>query len=266
MQVIINILEMLHNNLAFNYGVAIIILTLAIKGIFWGLNAKQYESMAAMRQVQPKLKELQQKHKDDPQLLQKEMMALYKKHNVNPLSGCLPMLIQLPILFILYAALNSPQFINLEPKGKGFLWIKDISFVETLNFNKFAREHETSDKQNERQAALYNLVQKDPQRYSGLNTSVKIPAADGKDTGLPLLAILVALTAYYSQKTIEMDPEQQKMMMFMPLLMLFICFNLSAGISLYLAVSNLATGLQQMYMKKKRNSAAPATINVQALK
>jgi len=250
----------------FGYGAAIILLTLLIKLIFWPLNAKQYESMAAMRLVQPKLKELQQKHKDNPQLLQKEMMELYKKYNVNPLSGCLPLLIQLPILFILYATLNSTAFINLPAEGKGFLWIKDISFVESLNFNEFAQNYEVqSSKKNERQDTLYHLVRNNPQRYTGVNTRVKLPLG-GKDTGIPLLAILVALTAYYSQKTMEMEPEQQKMMMFMPLMMLLICFNLSAGISIYLAVSNLLAGLQQMYIQKKRKNPAPLTIEAQVIK
>ena len=261
MQFFINILEILHNNLMLNYGVAIIILTLAVKAVFWGLNTKQYESMAAMRKVQPHLKELQQKHKDNPQLLQKEMLELYKKHKVNPFSGCLPMLIQLPVLFILYAALNSTAFINLPAEGKGFLWIKDISFVESLNFNKFALDYETqSSKKNERHAALYNLIQKNPQRYTGINTRIKIPLG-GQDVGIPLLALLVALTTYYSQKTMDIDPEQKKMMAFMPIMMLLICFNLSAGISLYLAVSNLIMALQQMYLKKK---STPAVIDVKA--
>lgn len=243
----------------FGYGMAIILLTLLIKAIFWPLNAKQYESMSAMRKIQPKLKELQTKHKDNPQLLQKEMMDLYKKHNMNPLSGCLPMLIQLPILFMLYAALNSTTFINLPAEGKGFLWIKDISFVETLNFSKFQNEHEKTERKDERRQALYNLVRNNPQRYIDVNTRLKINTGSGV-IGIPLLALLVALTAYYSQKTMDVDPEQQKMMAFMPIMMLLICFNLSAGISIYLAVSNLTTAIQQMYMKKKHAT----TIDVKA--
>ncbi|MDR2431302.1 MAG: YidC/Oxa1 family membrane protein insertase [Candidatus Margulisbacteria bacterium] len=264
MQFFIHLLEILHDYLALNYGVAIIILTLAVKGLFWGLNAKQYESMAAMRKIQPKLKELQQKHKDNPQALQKEMLGLYKQHNVNPFSGCLPMLIQLPILFVLYAALNSTAFINLPAEGKGFLWIKDISFVESLNFSKFQQEYEQGGRRDERKTTLYNLTQINPQRYTGANTRLALPL-DGRVLGIPLLAILVALTTYYSQKTMDIDPEQQKMMAFMPIMMLLICFNLSAGISIYLAASNLVTALQQMYLKNRRR-AAPATIDVPALK
>ncbi|MDR1998194.1 MAG: YidC/Oxa1 family membrane protein insertase [Candidatus Margulisbacteria bacterium] len=262
MQFFINALAILHDHLALNYGFAIIILTLAVKGIFWSLNAKQYESMSAMRKIQPKLKELQQKHKDNPQVLQKEMLGLYKKYKVNPLSGCLPMLIQLPILFVLYAALNSTAFINLPAEGKGFLWIKDISFIESLNFSKFQQDYARNAKPDERKQALYNLIQKNPVRYTGVNTRIKLPLPQG-DFGIPLLAILVALTTYYSQKTMDIDPEQQKMMAFMPFMMLVICFNLSAGISIYLAASNLVTALQQMLLKKKH---APAVIEVAQIK
>ena len=256
----VNIIALLHDNFALNYGFAIILLTIAMKAVFWGLNTKQYESMAAMRKIQPHLKEIQQKHKSNPQLLQKEMMDLYKTHKVNPFSGCLPMLIQLPVLFILYAALNSTAFINLPATGKGFLWIKDISFVETLSFSKFQQDYEQNGRTDERKQALNKLILDNPRKYIGLNTYVKIPAG-AQDVGIPLLAILVALSTFYSQKTMDVDPEQKKMMAFMPIMMLLICFNLSAGISLYLAASNLLMALQQMYLKKKNT---PATIDVKA--
>jgi len=257
---IIQILNFLYNFTS-NHGVSIILLTLAIRAVFWSLNTKQYESMSAMRKIQPKLKEIQQKHKSNPQLLQKEMMDLYKTHKVNPFSGCLPMLIQLPVLFILYAALNSTQFVELDPKGKGFLWIKDISFVETVNFNKFQQEQ--GGRSDARREALSALIEKDTKRYSGLNTAVSIPLG-GQAAGIPLLALLVALTTFYSQKTMDIDPEQKKMMAFMPIMMLIICLNLSAGISIYLAVSNLLMALQQAYLKKK-SASKPNTIDVKPL-
>ncbi|MDR1114108.1 MAG: YidC/Oxa1 family membrane protein insertase [Candidatus Margulisbacteria bacterium] len=237
-----------------NYGLAIILLTVLIKLIFWPLTAKQFESMAAMRKIQPKLKELQEKYRSDPQTLQKKMLELYKTHNMNPLSGCLPMLIQLPILFALYAALNSVAFINLDG-GKDFLWINDISFKETQEFAVFHRENQRgiSDTRETREKALANIIVK--KQYSGVNT--KFPVA------VPLLAIFVALTTYFSQKTMGMEKEQEKMMLMMPFVMLIVCLNLSAGISIYLLVSNLCAGLQQVYMLRK---LPPQTVNVKQIK
>jgi YidC/Oxa1 family membrane protein insertase len=182
------------------YGGAIILLTLAIKVAFWSLTAKQYESMAAMKKIQPKIKELQKKHKQDPQKMQTEMMVLYKEHGVNPLGGCLPLLIQLPFMIALFATLSSQSFINIA-SGKEFLWIQNISVAET---------------------------------------------------GLPILALLVAISTYLSQKTMDADPQQQKMMMFMPIILFFIAQKINAGVLLYWVISNLITSYQQAYMQKQK--------------
>ena len=106
-----------------NYGIAIILLTLLIYGILSPLNIKQFESMHKMQAIQPELKEVQKKFKSDPKKMQAEMMQLYRKHKVNPMSGCLPMVIQLPIIFILYRALLGFPF----AENPSFLWIKDLS-------------------------------------------------------------------------------------------------------------------------------------------
>ncbi|GBR76850.1 hypothetical protein NO2_1338 [Candidatus Termititenax persephonae] len=249
----IEILKFFGENL--NYGLAIIILTLLIKVLFWPLTAKQFASMAAMRKVQPKLKDLQEKYRKDPQMLQQKMLGLYKEHNVNPFSGCLPMLIQLPILLALYAALNSVAFINLDG-GKSFLWINDISFKETQDFSRYYEDNRRNIEENQkltREKVLYQLVQE--KRISGSNS--KLPLT------VPFLAVLVALTTYFSQKTMGLDKEQERMMLMMPIVMLIVCLNLSAGISIYLLVSNLFAGLQQWYMLRK---IPPATITVKPLK
>ncbi|RJX18353.1 MAG: protein translocase component YidC [Ammonifex sp.] len=112
-----------------SYGLAIILLTAMIKIVLYPLNYKQMHSMVAMQRLQPKLKEIQEKHKKDPQKLQQKMMELYRENGVNPMAGCLPLLIQLPILFALYRALlnlfqtpnvehlNFLGFINLAQRG-----------------------------------------------------------------------------------------------------------------------------------------------------
>ena len=107
-----------------NYGIAIIILTILIKILFWPLGNKSYKAMKEMQKLQPKIQELQQKYKDDKQKLGQETMALYKTHHVNPLGGCLPMLIQIPVFFGLYKSLLFAIELRHSPF---FWWIQDLS-------------------------------------------------------------------------------------------------------------------------------------------
>jgi len=109
-----------------NYGLAIILLTVIIKIALYPLSLKQMRSMVIMQQLAPKIKEIQEKYKaKDPQKMQKKVMELYQEHNANPMSGCLPMLIQLPILIALYRALL--KFPYPDPAHAGFLWISSLS-------------------------------------------------------------------------------------------------------------------------------------------
>jgi YidC/Oxa1 family membrane protein insertase len=111
-----------------NYGIAIILLTLIVRIIFWPLTHKGTESMKRMQELQPQLKELQAKYKDKPQKLQQETMALYRDNKVNPLGGCLPMLIQIPVFFALFNVLRSAVELRYAP----FLWVGDLSSPENL--------------------------------------------------------------------------------------------------------------------------------------
>ncbi|MGE5397535.1 MAG: YidC/Oxa1 family membrane protein insertase [Chitinophagales bacterium] len=108
-----------------NYGVAIIIITLLIKVVLYPLTNSQLKSMRAMQEIQPKMKALQEKHKDTPEKLQSEMMSLYKENGVNPLGGCLPLLIQLPILMAFYQALA--KFKYSVAAHAIFLWVPNLS-------------------------------------------------------------------------------------------------------------------------------------------
>ncbi len=111
------------NNLVGNFGVAIIMLTLLIRLVMFPIAQKQFSSMAQMKAVQPKMKALQERHKEDKTKLQQEMMALYKKEGVNPLGGCLPIFIQIPIFFALYKVL----ILSVEMRHEKFLWVSDLS-------------------------------------------------------------------------------------------------------------------------------------------
>ncbi len=109
-----------------SYGLAIILLTVTIRLVLAPLTLSQSKSMEAMKALQPKMNALQQKYKDDPEEYQRRVMELYKEHNINPLSGCLPMLIQLPFLWALFAVLRNYDF------GTGFLWLTSLSEPDPL--------------------------------------------------------------------------------------------------------------------------------------
>lgn len=120
--VLAGIIEQLHG-LTGNYGVAIILLTLMIRVLLLPLTSSQMRAMKKMQQLQPEIQKLQKKYRNDPQKLNEKTMALWREHNVNPLAGCLPVLIQLPILWAFFAALRAYDF-RADP---GFLWIADLA-------------------------------------------------------------------------------------------------------------------------------------------
>ena len=125
MAFILGVLYRLTENFGFgSYGLAIILLTVLIKIILYPLTVKQLNSMKAMQKIQPELKKLQEKYKDKPQMLQQKMMEIYQKEGVNPLAGCLPLLIQMPILMAMYYALYNFNYGEIAPT---FLWLPSLS-------------------------------------------------------------------------------------------------------------------------------------------
>lgn len=113
------------NHFLGSYGLAIIALTIIVRCVVWPLSFSQQRSMRAMQQLQPKMKLIQERYKSDPQTMQKKMMEFYKEHNFNPMAGCLPLLIQMPIFILLYSALISPQFIQVAGDSH-FLFINRL--------------------------------------------------------------------------------------------------------------------------------------------
>ena len=124
---LVSILNFFHSFIP-NYGIAIILLTILVRLVFWPLSHKSTVGMKKMQEIQPKIKELQEKHKGNPQRLQQEMMALYRENKVNPLSSCLPMLAQIPVFIALFNVLRSA----VELRYASFLWIGDLSAPEGL--------------------------------------------------------------------------------------------------------------------------------------
>lgn len=114
------------NNLVLNYGLAIVLLTIMLRLVMWPLTRKSYTSMAAMQKMQPEMQKIQKLYANDKMRLQMEMMKLYQTHKTSPMSGCLPMLLQIPIFFALYKAL----LISVPMRQAGFLWIHDLSLMD----------------------------------------------------------------------------------------------------------------------------------------
>ena len=188
----------------YSYGVAIILLTFLIRIVFWPLNHKSMVSTRHMQEIQPLITAMKEKYKSDPQKQQQEMMALYKEHKINPMGGCLPMLIQIPVFFALFVVLRGA----IELRFSSFLWIADLSTPE-------------------------NLFQ------------------DVLPIGLNILPLFMGVTMWLQQKmTPTSDPQQQKMMMMMPVLFTFMFYSFPSGLSLYWSTNQVMMIVQLAWMKK----------------
>ena len=197
-----------------NYGVAIIILTLFIKLLLWPLGTKSYKSMNEMKRLQPLMTELREKYKNDKQRMNQEVMGLYKTYKINPMSGCLPMVAQIPVFFALYRMLYESIELRHAPF---FGWINDLSAPDRLFSFDFS-----------------------------------IPLMD-PPYGIPVLTIIMGASMLLQQKMTpaQGDPMQQKMMMLMPVVFTFIFINFSSGLVLYWLVNNILSISQQYYISKK---------------
>jgi YidC/Oxa1 family membrane protein insertase len=197
-----------------NYGIAIIILTVLIKIVLWPLGSKSYKSMSEMKKIQPLMKDIREKYKNDKKKMNEEVMGLYRTYKINPLGGCLPMVVQLPVFFALYRMLY--QAIELR-HAPFFLWIDDLSAPDRLFHFGFS-----------------------------------IPFME-PPYGIPVLTIIMGATMLLQQKMSPPmgDPTQAKMMMFMPLIFTVIFINFSSGLVLYWLVNNILSISQQYYIQKK---------------
>jgi YidC/Oxa1 family membrane protein insertase len=198
-----------------NYGVAIILLTLLIKGITWPLQSIANHSGKRMQALAPKLKELQAKHKDQPEKLQTETFAMYREYGVNPFGGCLPALVQMPVFFSLYFMLQNA----VELRGQSFLWIRDLT---------------------------------QPDMVASWNLPFELPFF-GSHLALHLLPIMVTgLTMVMMRMTPQIgDPQQAKIAQFMPLVFLFIFYNFAAALSLYYVINN-SVAIVQIYRNLRK--------------
>ncbi|SBV34379.1 Membrane protein insertase YidC [uncultured Sphingopyxis sp.] len=210
-----------------NFGVAIMVLTLIIRALMFPIANRQFSSMAQMRLVQPKMKALQDRYKDDKPKMQQELMKLYKDEKINPLAGCLPILIQIPIFYALYKVL----MLTIEMRHQPFiLWIKDLSAPDPLHI---------------------------------LNLFGLLPFTPPSILSIGVLAVILGVTMWlqFRLNPQATDPVQQQVFKIMPWLFMFIMAPFAAGLLLYWITNNiLSIGQQQwMYRKFPALRAAPVT-------
>lgn len=214
-------------NLTGNFGVAILILTLIVKGLLFPIANKGFESMAKMKKLQPEIEGLRKKYPEDKMKMQQEMMALYKKEKMNPLAGCIPILIQMPIFYALYKTL----FVTIEMRHEPFiLWIKDLSAPDpTTIFN------------------LFGLLPYDP-------TALPIV---GAFLGIGVLPLLMGVAMWFQTKMNPppADPVQAQIFAMLPFVFVFIFAPFAAGLVLYW-FWNTALGILQQWLIMKKNGVS----------
>ena len=218
---IFHALHWLHDQLG-NFGLAILALTVVIKLVFFPLANKSYKSMAKMRKLQPKMMELRERYGEDRQRLNQEMMALYKKEGANPLSGCLPILIQIPVFFALYKVL----FVTIEMRHAPFYgWIHDLSAPDpTSILNGFG------------------LLPWAPPELGILHV-----------LNIGIWPLLMGISMFLQQKLNPQppDPVQAKVFLMMPVIFTFLLSTFPAGLVIYWTWNNVLSMAQQAFIMKR---------------
>lgn len=207
---LLHVLQLLHR-VTRNYGLDIILLTVIIKIAFLPLTQRSMKSMKEMQKLQPQMAKIRERFKDKPDEMNKEMMELYRRHKVNPIGGCLPMLLQIPVFVGLYSALMNTVELRHAPF---LLWINDLSAPDRLG-------------------------------------PWKLPFV--QHPGIPVLTLIMGASMLAQQWMTPSagDPQQQKVMMIMPIMFTFMFVNFPSGLVLYWLVNNILTIIQQYYMTRR---------------
>jgi len=215
------------NGLLGNFGLAIMVFTVFVKGLFFPLANYSYRSMSKMKLLGPRMTALRERYKDEPQRMQQEMMAMYRAEKVNPASGCLPMVVQIPVFFSLYKVI----FVTIEMRQAPFFgWIHDLSQVDPTNvFN------------------LFGLLPFNPAAYVPL-------------LHLGLWPLIMGITMFLQQKMNPPppDPVQAKLFQFMPIIFTFMMANFPAGLIIYWSWNNTLSVAQQWLIQRSTRLAKPS--------
>jgi len=209
------VMNFIYDHIVANYGIAIILLTLLTKLILWPLGQKSYKSMAEMKKIQPLMTEIREKYKHDKKKMNEEVMALYRAYKVNPMGGCLPMVVQIPVFIALYRMLYEAIELRHTPF---FGWINDLSAPDRL-----------------------------------FDFGFSIPFMQ-PPYGIPVLTLVMGATMFLQQKLQPAmgDPTQAKLMMLMPIFFTFIFINFPSGLVLYWLVNNVFSIAQQYLTHGKK--------------
>jgi YidC/Oxa1 family membrane protein insertase len=205
-----------------NWGLAIILTTLIIKICSLPFTIASARSTRRMQKIQPLLKDIREKYKDNPKKLNEAQLALFKEHKVNPVGGCLPMLVTLPFFFGFFSMLRSASELRLAP----FLWVKDLAAPDTI---------------------------------AHLTLPFTLPLL-GNVINVNLLPLLMGATMLYQMRLVPqptMDNAQARMMRFMPLMYVAICYNYSCALSLYSTINGLFTIVQQLFINRMKDDGDP---------
>jgi YidC/Oxa1 family membrane protein insertase len=206
-----------------NFGIAILLVTVLVKLLFFPLANKSYASMAKMKSVQPQLAALKERYPDDKMKQQQEMMEIYKKEKINPIAGCLPVALQIPVFFSLYKVL----FVTIEMRHAPFFgWIKDLSAPDPTNL-----------------FTLFGLLSYDP---------TQLPLF-GHYLALGVWPIIMGITMWFQMKLNPTPPDPTQKMIFdwMPLIFTFMLAGFPAGLVIYWAWNNLLSVLQQSFIMRR---------------
>jgi len=220
-----------------NFGIAILIVTVAIKALFFPLANKSYASMAKMKSAQPQIQALKERYPDDRTKQQQEMMEIYKREKINPVAGCLPILIQVPVFFSLYKVL----FITIEMRHAPFFgWIHDLSAPDPTNI-----------------FTLFGLIPWDP----------SIVPIFGAFMHLGIWPLIMGVTMWAQMKVNPPPPDPTQRMMFawMPVIFTFMLAKFSAGLVIYWAWNNTLSVTQQSIIMKKHGAKIELWDNIKAL-
>jgi YidC/Oxa1 family membrane protein insertase len=211
-QFLLNFMNLLHGVLG-NYAAAILALTIIIKLALWPIQNKANRSMRQMGALSPKMQELREKYKDDPTRMNQEVMKMYKEYGINPVGGCLPMVIQIPIFFGLFTMLRQA----VELRHSSFLWVRDLSQPDTVAHTP------------------------------GISL-LSIPPLP-----INIIPLCMAATQIWLMQMTPKtgDATQRRVMMFTPLIFLFFCYNFAAALALYYTAQNLLSILQ-FYQNKNQ--------------
>jgi YidC/Oxa1 family membrane protein insertase len=221
-----------------NFGVAILLLTLSIKLVLFPLANKSYESLSKMRKLQPQMEAIKKAHKDDPAKQQQETMALYQREKINPLAGCLPILVQIPVFYALYKVL----YVTIEMRHAPFFaWIKDLSARDPTNIWN-----------------LFGLIPWDP-ATAPLIGGLLSGAGTGFTLGLSVLAIFYGFTMWLqtAMNPPAPDPVQRQIFQLMPIIFTFIMAAFPAGLLVYWAWNNILSIAQQYVIMHRFKAENP---------